>query len=349
MKNDKQQSPINRKDSIRPTASLFFLAITTCLLINACSFVPARTPTIQNGDEPVLEPAIEHISCGPEGAPPPVYKKSLVLLRYMNQSPDQLTGLDGLENLLSMRLKQYLEQRNRYILIEADQIQLASEKINTLGTAGTQIEDQVKQIALANNAQFVITADIIDVASIKETPSVTLPAIRKTKEFINETFLPDKRGLSTRIHIYDGISGLLLNQFDYFQQASGNVNFKKQNVFDESIEKTDFGKAIHASLSQQVNDIDSSLACIPLLARVINIEENKVYLDVGVSSQLMAGDSIKILRKKYVSTLNNGKELNQLIEVADIAVSDVYPLFSVAISKQAVRQQITKGDFALAH
>ena len=346
MKNDKQQSPINKKDNVRPSASLFFWAITTCLLINACSFTPAQMPTIQNGD---VEPAIEQISCGPEAAPAPVHKKSVVLLRYMNRSPDHLTGLDGLEDLLSMRLQQYLEQRNRYILIEAGHIQLASEKINTLGSSGLQIEDQIKQIALSNNAQFVIAADIIDLAEIKETSTVALPALRKTKEFVNKTFLSDKRGLSTRIHIYDGISGLLLNQFDYFQQASGNVNFKKQNVFDKSIEKTDFGKAIHASLSQQVNDIDSSLACIPLLARVINIEENKVYLDVGVSSRLMAGDSIKILRRKYVSTLRNGKELNQLIEVADIAVSDVYPLFSVAISEKTLMQQITKGDFALAH
>ncbi len=348
MKNH-QQLPVNKKISLKSIARLLFLIMATGLIANACALKSAKAPTVQSSGEPVLEPAIEQITCGPESAPAPVHKKSVVLLRYMNRSPDHLAGLDGLEDLLSMRLQQYLEQRNRYILIEAGHIQLASEKINTLGSSGLQIEDQIKQIALANNAQFVIAADIIDLAEIKETPTVTLPALRKTKEFFNETFLPDKRGLSTRIHIYDGISGLLLNQFDYFQQASGNVNFKKQNVFDKSIEKTDFGKAIHASLSQQVNDIDSSLACIPLLARVINTEENKVYLDVGISSQLTAGDSIKILRRKYVSTLRNGKELNQLVEVADITISDVYPLFSVAISEKTLMQQITKGDFALAH
>ena len=347
--NNHQQRSNYKKNSGRRNTPALFLTVCACLLINACALRYSPPPIIQTEEKPVLEPAIEHITCGPEGAPAPPHKKSIALLRYMNRSPDHLNGLHGLENLLSIRLQQYLEQRNRYTLIDAGQIQLASEKINTLGVNGRQIEDQIKQVALANNAQFVVSADITDLAELKSTPTVTLPLLRKTKEFINQTFLPDKRGLSTRVYIYDGITGVLLNQFDYFQQVSGNVNFKQQNVFDKSIEKTEFGKAIHASLSQQVNDIDSSLACIPLLSRVINTENNKIYLDVGIASQLIAGDKVKILRRKYVSTLNNGKELNQLIEVADITISDVYPLFSVAISNESLVQQITKGDFALAH
>ncbi|MCG8382761.1 MAG: hypothetical protein MJA28_11210 [Gammaproteobacteria bacterium] len=270
-------------------------------------------------------------------------------MRYKDLSSDQATELYGLEEILSTRLKQYLEQRDRYHLVTSDDYQLASLTINTLGMASEHIEGQIKQLAREKDAQFVITAHIIDKAHIENHGLSTDGWSTKAKKLLAKPFTSKRRGLSTQIAIYDGASGAKLNQFHYFHQTKGSVIFKERDVFINSIENSDYGKIIHTSLSQQANDIDANLACLPLMARVINTEGSKIYLNAGMETRITAGENLKILKNRHISTMGNGKELNQVIEIADALVTDVFPNFSIAVHREPHLSPVSKGDFALTY
>ena len=340
--------------TIKTTAykpSLLLLMMASVLLAGCGmkNLLPSSTPVETSQTDSTIEPPLQQIFCGPNKEPAPHYKKTVALLRYKDLSPGQATEFYGLEQLLSTRLKQYLEQRDRYHLVTSDEYQLASLTINTLGMASEEIEGQIRQVSREKDAQFVITAHIIDKAHIENHGRSTESWPTKAKKLLAKPFASKRRGLSTQIAIYDGASGAKLNQFNYFHQIKGSVLFKERDVFMNSIENSDYGKIIHTTLSQQANDIDANLACLPLMARVINTEGEKIYLSAGMETRINAGENLKILKNRHISTMENGKELNQVIEIADVLVTDVFPRFSIAVHKEPHLSPVSKGDFALTY
>ena len=85
------------------------------------------------------------------------------------------------------------------------------------------------------------------------------------------------------------------------------------------------------------------------MARVINTEGSKIYLNAGMETRITAGENLKILKNRHISTMGNGKELNQVIEIADALVTDVFPNFSIAVHREPHLSPVSKGDFALTY
>lgn len=104
---------------------------------------------------------------------------------------------------------------------------------------------------------------------------------------------PLKRNIRIDSYLYDGLSGVLLDQISYEDSVTGtDVYFDSGvSIGSEQFRRSDYGKAVQRVLQKQARDITDKLRCMPLAERVIKITEGNIYMNAGTQSNVKVGDS----------------------------------------------------------
>ncbi|MFW5444337.1 MAG: flagella assembly protein FlgT middle domain-containing protein [Methylococcaceae bacterium] len=188
----------------------------------------------------------------------------------------------------------------------------------------TEYQDSiVVQLAQQHGAQFVLSGVIRDL-EVESTEYVRGAGIFAQIKSRMRDFVA-RRGVAIDIFVHDGMSGALLFQHRYTDTVIGDVWIPSgYTVGSERFKATPTGHKISKIIQLASKNINQLFACYPFAAKVIKVENKKIYINAGIQDKLKQGDSLVV----YAVNSNAGMQEKTLIGVLNIR--DVQANFSVA-------------------
>lgn len=318
-----------------------------------------------------------HVTLDVQPAPPPAaaaavapapvcagadYRRKAVVARFPVLNPAQvsdLTGLsDELQNDLVHRLDaggQILAQRTGNEMAFVVQPSQAEPLLNP---------EWIRELARRYGVQFVIGGVWRDAAFEGEHYAVTygndvlpgerksnlnIPGLRFTQAGFKAT--PKARYFEMDLFIFDGVSGTQIHRQRISGKAEGNVIADPASKFASvRFFASDYGQLIQTKLNEAIQSINDNVRCIPFSARIVRVEQGKVWLDAGGTSRIAPGDRLQVYRLKpdgqaiNAISFSNPAQLGWPEEIAgSLTVREVQPLFSSAQAEGQLRVEV--GDY----
>ncbi len=182
----------------------------------------------------------------------------------------------------------------------------------------------VVQLAQEKAAQFVISGVIRDF-EIESTEYVRGSGFMSQMKSAMRDFVA-RRGVSIDVYVHDGISGALLFQHRYTDTIIGDVWIPSgYTVGSERFKATPAGHKISKIIQLASKDIGQLFACYPFSAKVLKVQENKIFFAAGAQDKLKLGDRLVV----YALNTNSGFQEKSLIGVVN--VQEVQSKFSVGV------------------
>ncbi|MCK5121598.1 MAG: hypothetical protein KAQ91_06425 [Methylococcales bacterium] len=187
----------------------------------------------------------------------------------------------------------------------------------------TEYQDSyVVQLAQENGSQFVLSGVIRDL-EVESTEFIRGSGVFSQWKSLMRDFVA-RRGVSVDVYVHDGSNGALLFQRRYTDTVIGDVWIPSgYTVGSERFKSTPAGHKISKIVQLASKDIRRLFTCHPFSAKVIRVENKKVYIAAGSQDKLKQGDSLVV----YAVNLNAGLQTHQIIGV--INIQSVQANFSV--------------------
>jgi hypothetical protein len=152
----------------------------------------------------------------------------------------------------------------------------------------------IQQIADQNNSQFVWISQIDDI-SLGEQQSSSL-SFWKNKEF--------QRFFAINTALYNGMTGELIKNKRYQTDATWQTEKNaKIDVYSEQFWTMPYGRAITDINLALGQDLARYLACTPVQARIVAIDDDTLIINLGAENNLVKGQKLQVaLRKGYNNT-----------------------------------------------
>lgn len=197
---------------------------------------------------------------------------------------------------------------------------MAPELISSTGYQ----DSTIVQLAQDKGAQFVMSGVIRDM-EVESTEYVRGSGFLSQMKSAMRDFVA-RRGIAIDIYVHDGISGALLFQHRYTDTVIGDVWIPSgYTVGSERFKSTPAGHKISKIIQLASTDIEQLFTCYPFSAKVLKVENNKVYFAAGSQDKLKQGDSLVV----YATHSNAGFQEKSLIGVVN--VQDIQGKFSVGV------------------
>ncbi len=137
----------------------------------------------------------------------------------------------------------------------------------------------VQQVAAENDAQFVIAGEIRNAG------------VRAEPRFLG-LWEHRQRHIEIEFAIYDGVTGVRISRHHLYRPAGDDSRIGRDKPFGSvTFYATKFGQAIDAVMQESVAWIRQDLANYPMLAKIVQVKDQHIYLDAGASSNLVIGDA----------------------------------------------------------
>jgi hypothetical protein len=183
-------------------------------------------------------------------------------------------------------------------------------------------QSYVVDLALEHSAQFVLSGVIRDL-EVESTEYIRGSGIFSEMKSLMRDFVA-RRGVGIDVYVHDGLTGALLFQHRYTDRVTGDVWIPSgYTVGSERFKGTPAGHKISKIIQMASHDVGLAFACYPFSAKVIKVENNKVYIAAGAQNKLRQGESLVV----YASNFNDGLQEQRLIGVVNVI--DVQANYSV--------------------
>lgn len=216
------------------------------------------------------------------------YQKSISLVRIKIAHRDQASygAIYNINESFSKLLYQGL--RNNSHTFDAREFINKNIAFNGsyLPQRGNLTPQEIKQISKAADSQYVILGTITDLSTLK--PKV----IGIAKILKND--LPE-RNFRLTMQVYDGFNGGLLFEKSYSQMTTWE--FAKHRAVDTDALKfwrSEYGQSLEVIIDDILFDLDASLQCKSVEARVIAVDGNEIDINIGRNNGLKVGDTFMI-------------------------------------------------------
>ncbi len=195
---------------------------------------------------------------------------------------------------------------------------MAPELIDEVGYQ----DSVVIQLAQEHGAQFVLSGVIRDL-EVESTEYVRgAGAFAQLKSMMRDYI--SRRGVGIDVYVHDGVTGALLFQHRYTDTVIGDVWIPAgYTVGSERFKATPAGHKITNIIQMASKDVGQLFSCYSFSAKVIKVENNRVYISAGSQEKLKQGDSLVV----YAANTKAGMQESKLIGVVNIL--DVQADFSV--------------------
>ena len=254
------------------------------------------------------------------------YRKRLVVTGFPSVTPGQISSNESQDlysgipreimNILMERGG--LIGRNETHTILYSQPDIAPEIIDQTAYH----ESIVVQLAEEHGAQFVLSGVIRDL-EFESTEYIRGSGVFAQIKSLMRDFVA-RRGIAIDVYIHDGMSGALLFQHRYTDSVIGDVWIPSgYTVGSVRFKGTPTGHKITEIIKLASKDVGDLLACYPFSAKVIKVENNRVYIASGAQDKLKRGDSLVA----YATKGSVGMQEKRLIGV--INIQDVQANYSV--------------------
>lgn len=255
------------------------------------------------------------------------YKKKVLLTPFYVDNPAQVTDLDDVTNGIPRDLSQRLAQTGRF------QARLSRYALprEASGHPPAQIATAVKQLALANDSQFVLAGEVTNAGA----------------------GTGDSRSFEVRTTLYDGITGTLIAEHRIDRNGTGNVSSPLNQPFGSaSFFTSGFGKVVDVVLEAIARQTLDELAPLPFTATIVRVEGAMVFFDAGATSAIQPGDNLMAFGRHVswdVGAPMQGTGEALETPLATVSVVQVQPAFSVGeLQGDRARIHLKPGDFVRA-
>jgi hypothetical protein len=159
-----------------------------------------------------------------------------------------------------------------------------------------------------------------------------------------------KRHIGIDVYVHDGMTGALLLQKRYVDEASGDVMIPSSyTVGSEGFRSTETGQKITDIIRKASRDIQQNLNCYPFSTRIADIQGDRIFIDAGAQEKLNVGDQL-IVYATASDTLNldGGSSFiqNDKQPVSVLTIQSITPRYAIGtIEGSAKKLGIRIGDW----
>lgn len=216
------------------------------------------------------------------------YRKPILLTRSLLVPREQanIGGIYSIDNAVTNKLSDHIKNNSRFLNAQVNLKTSTPFFRFNKGYQQEQIKELTKSLANATDNQFIIYSEINDI-SVNTTSNSAWKAWKKPSS---------DRDFSLVVYIYDGLTGEQVFENSYYINTAWPLN-KRQNINPNSHKfwTTPYGEGIDSLLKQITIDIDEALMCQPSQATIIDINEEKLLINIGKHHGVKLGDEFSIL------------------------------------------------------
>lgn len=153
------------------------------------------------------------------------------------------------------------------------------------------------------SSQFILFGFIRDVSLFEQT---------KEKFIFDDTLL--RRNFTLQLYLYDVFKNTMLIQESYHGEANWQFdNNATVDTYNSVFWRSDYGRVVLNTISNAVIDITDKLKCQRSLARVIEVNNDQVIINIGIQHGVKINDLFELVKQRSIS-LQNGNSLTILNE-----------------------------------
>lgn len=261
------------------------------------------------------------------------YKKKIVAAPFNVNKTGQVDDIDDIWSGFPKELLRRLESTHKFL----PKVSKFSLPADARGVAVEPNGEHVKQLALLNESQFVVSGAILDAGTSVDRAWFGL-SVTKRRRFEVEIF------------VHDGLTGALISHHRLDRAMEGEVKVGNDKPFGSAaFFATDYGRNVDWVMQALTKAILADLEPVPFTARIVRISGGKIFLDAGASSLLAPGDKLVAYRKKdepaVIGLSMNAEYGMPEAPVATVSITQVQPLFSIGeLSLDAKSVNLRVGD-----
>ncbi|MGZ5026147.1 MAG: flagellar assembly protein T N-terminal domain-containing protein [Methylobacter sp.] len=226
----------------------------------------------------------------------PHYRKRIIATAFPLAKQEQVSGYET-QDLYSGIPREL----NNYLIESGDFIGSNATSINLYPRAdlAPEIEraayrpSKVMQIAASNGMQLVLSGVIRDLEVESSEYMRGAGPLAFARSLARDVVA--RRGIGIDVFVHDGFTGALLFQQRYADDVIGDVWIPATyTVGSERFNSTSTGAKITQMIERASADIRQTLSCYPFTARIVEIKDDKVFIDAGAQERLNIGDQLVV-------------------------------------------------------
>jgi hypothetical protein len=227
----------------------------------------------------------------------PHYRKRIIATAFPLVKQEQVTGYEtqDLSAGIPRELNNFLIESGDFIGSNATQINLypRADLAPELQDRAAYRPSKVMQIAASNGVQFVLSGVIRDLEVESSEYMRGAGPLAYARSLARDVVA--RRGIGIDVYVHDGFTGALLFQQRYVDTVLGDVWIPSTyTVGSERFNATSTGEKIAQIIDRASTDIRQSLSCYPFTTRIIDIKDDKVFIDAGAQERLNVGDQLVV-------------------------------------------------------
>lgn len=275
--------------------------------------------------------AVKEEDARPRGSVNLGYKKKIVVTPFHLRRSPQLDDIDDIAIRLPQELLRRASASGKFLGKE-------SAYVISPGLNGPSADTvAVRRLASMYGSQFVVSGEIIDAGNFEQPALYGL--IKK-----------DARRIEIAFYVHDGLTGVLLARRTALVEQVGERRVGRDKPFGSaSFAATPFGGAILRALDEGIAAISADIAALPFMARVVQVQGERIFIDAGSSSSVAPGDQLVVYRQEARQQVYGSDPLVPLgtveAPVGTLSIVQVQPGFAIGtVTPPAAARQVSAGD-----
>jgi hypothetical protein len=275
--------------------------------------------------------AVKDEEARPSGSVNLGYKKKIVVTPFHLRRSPQLDDVDDIATRLPQELLRRMTGTGKFL-------GKSSPYVISPGASGPSADTAaVRRIATMYEGQFVVSGEIVD-ASNFEKPAFYGLVDKKARRIEIEFF------------VHDGLTGVLIARRKATVEQVGTQRIGRDKPFaSASFAQTPFGGAILRALDEGIAGIMQDLAPLPFMAKVVQVQGERIFIDAGSTSAVTPGDQLVIYRLDPRQQVYGGDPVAPLgtVEsaVGTLGIVQVQPGFAIGtVTPPSAARQVSAGD-----
>jgi hypothetical protein len=275
--------------------------------------------------------AVKEEDARPRGSVNLGYKKKIVVTPFHVRRSPQLDDVDDIAVRLPQELLRRMTAGGQFLGKESPYVISPGVNGPSADTAA------VHRIATMYAGQFVVSGEIVDAGNFDKPAYFGL---------VNK----DARRIEIEFYVHDGLTGVLLARRTALVEQVGERRVGRDKPFGSaSFAATPFGGAILRALDEGIAGISADIAALPFMAKVVQVQGERIVIDAGSTSSVAPGDQLVIYRADPRQQVYGADPLAPLgtveTPVGTLAIVQVQPGFAIGtVTPPAAARQVSAGD-----
>jgi hypothetical protein len=259
------------------------------------------------------------------------YKKKIVVTPFHVRRSPQLDDVDDIATRLPQELLRRMTGTGKFL-------GKSSPYVISPGSSGPAADTAaVRRLASMHESQFVISGEIVDASNFdKPTFYGLIPR--------------DARRIEIEFFVHDGLTGVLIARRTASVEQVGAQRVGRDKPFGSaSFAATPFGGAILRALDQGIAGIAADLAPLPFMAKVVQVQGERIFIDAGSTSSVTPGDQLVLYRADPRQQVYGADPLAPLgtreSPLGTVSIVQVQPGFAIGtVTPPSAARQVNPGD-----